>query len=166
MRENCADLGMNVPLGMGKFTQAISLGMGTRPVPKWVPMSRSNRVCTLLHRPSPSPILLSAMTTFHFNGQQLNNDLVASISSLLDAINVPNLLWGNYLLTVYGVPTIVDVSILSRNDWFSKITNTVKDVSFVVPDALIEISFSTIAEAGFHLCSRYLDCPHSNSPTL
>lgn len=104
------------------------------------------------------------MTTFHFNGQQLNNDLVASISSLLDAINVPNLLWGNYLLTVYGVPTVVDVSILSRNDWFYKIINTVKDVSFVVPDALIEFSFSTIAEAGFHLCSRYLDCPHSNSP--
>jgi len=30
MRENCADLGMNVPLGMGKFTQAISLGMNTQ----------------------------------------------------------------------------------------------------------------------------------------
>ncbi|OGM39421.1 hypothetical protein ABOM_012115 [Aspergillus bombycis] len=85
------------------------------------------------------------MTTFHFNGQHLDNDLVTSISSLLDAFNIPNLLWGNYLLTVYGVPTVVD------------------GVSFVVPDALSEISFSTIAEAGFHLCSRQLDCPHSNS---
>ncbi|PYI06178.1 hypothetical protein BO78DRAFT_461352 [Aspergillus sclerotiicarbonarius CBS 121057] len=85
------------------------------------------------------------MTTFHFNGQPLDNDLVTSISSLLDAINIPNLLWGNYLLTVYGVPTIVD------------------GISFVIPDALIEISFSTLAEAGFHLCSRHLDCPHSNS---
>ncbi|KAE8406746.1 hypothetical protein BDV37DRAFT_269773 [Aspergillus pseudonomiae] len=48
------------------------------------------------------------MTTFHFNGQHLDNDLVTSISSLLDAFNIPNLLWGNYLLTVYGVPTVVD----------------------------------------------------------
>ena len=59
------------------------------------------------------------MISFRFNGQQLDNDLVTSASSLLNAVNVPNLLWGNYLLTVYGVPTIVDVSILSRNDMFS-----------------------------------------------
>ncbi|KAL1973215.1 hypothetical protein VTN31DRAFT_5850 [Thermomyces dupontii] len=45
---------------------------------------------------------------------------------------------------------------------FSNITNTVKDVAFIVPDALIEISFSTPAKAGFHLCSRHLDCPRSN----
>ncbi|KAL4735965.1 hypothetical protein BDV11DRAFT_208014 [Aspergillus similis] len=85
------------------------------------------------------------MTTFHFSGQQLDNDLVTLISSLLDAINVPNLLWSNYLLTVYRVPTIVD------------------DVTFVVSDALIRISFSTLAEAGLDLCSRHLDCPYSNS---
>lgn len=53
------------------------------------------------------------MAGFHFTEQKLGNDLVSSISSLLDSINVPNLLWGNYLLTVYGVPTIVDVSIVS-----------------------------------------------------
>jgi hypothetical protein len=53
------------------------------------------------------------MTGFHFAEQKLSNDLVSSISSLFDSINVPNLLWGNYLLTVYGVPTIVDVSIVS-----------------------------------------------------
>ena len=63
--------------------------------------------------------LPSTMISFRFNGQQLDNDLVTSASSLLNAVNVPNLLWGNYLLTVYGVPTIVDVSILSRNDMFS-----------------------------------------------
>ncbi|CBF89403.1 predicted protein [Aspergillus nidulans FGSC A4] len=85
------------------------------------------------------------MTTFHFSDQQLDSDLVTSISSLLDSVNVPNLLWGNYLLTVYGVPTVVD------------------GVSFVVPDALIEISFSTLAEAGFRPCSRPYACPHSNS---
>lgn len=55
----------------------------------------------------------SKITTFHFNGQQLDSVLVTSISSLLDDVNVPSLLWGNYLLTVYGVPTVVDVSMLS-----------------------------------------------------
>ncbi|KAL3469519.1 hypothetical protein BJX99DRAFT_265131 [Aspergillus californicus] len=84
------------------------------------------------------------MTTFHFNGQPLDTDLATSISSLLDAVDVPNLLWGNYLLTVYGIPTIVD------------------DVCFVVPDALVELSFSTLAKAGFRPCSHF-DCPHSDS---
>lgn len=50
------------------------------------------------------------MAVFSFSGQQLDNDLVASIACLLDSVNVPNLLWSNYLLTIYGVPTIVDVS--------------------------------------------------------
>jgi len=70
MRENCADLGMNVPLGMGKFTQAISLGMGTRPVPKWVPMSRSS-FCAYLYiyffinsREAFSYSCLSFLTTY------------------------------------------------------------------------------------------------------
>ncbi|KAL4761036.1 uncharacterized protein BDW70DRAFT_168346 [Aspergillus foveolatus] len=68
------------------------------------------------------------MTTFHFNGQQLDSDLVTSISSLLDDVNVP-------------IPADVD------------------GVSFVVLDALIEISLST----GFWPCSRPFACPHSNS---
>lgn len=50
------------------------------------------------------------MTDSHFYGQQLDDTLVASISSLLSATGIPNLFWGNFLLTVYGVPTIVDVS--------------------------------------------------------
>ncbi|KAL2779871.1 hypothetical protein BJX66DRAFT_321009 [Aspergillus keveii] len=64
------------------------------------------------------------MTAFHFSGQQLDSDLVTSISSLLDDVKVPNLLWGNYLLTVYGVPTVVDVSMLSWYDWSSNTTHT------------------------------------------
>lgn len=55
---------------------------------------------------------METMTDFRFTQQKLDNDLVSSISTLLDSIGVPNLLWGNYLLTVYGVPTIVDVSIV------------------------------------------------------
>lgn len=57
---------------------------------------------------------------FQFNGQGLTNELVTSVSSLLDTVEIPHLLWGNYLLTIYGVPTIVDVSILFR---FSKTAN-------------------------------------------
>ena len=53
------------------------------------------------------------MSDFHFTDQELDNNLVESISSLLDAAGVPNLLWGNYLLTIYGVPTIVNVRFFS-----------------------------------------------------
>jgi hypothetical protein len=42
---------------------------------------------------------------------KLDNELVSSIASLLNSTGVPSLLWGNYLLSVYGVPTIIDVSI-------------------------------------------------------
>lgn len=52
------------------------------------------------------------MSTYVVSDQPLNNSFVGSISSLLSAAGVPNLLWGNYLLTVYAVPTIVDVSVL------------------------------------------------------
>lgn len=40
-----------------------------------------------------------------------DNNFVARISQILNAAGVPNLLWGNYLLTVYGVPTIIDVGL-------------------------------------------------------
>lgn len=62
---------------------------------------------------TPVPLaFIVMMAGFHFTDQKLSNDLISSIASLLDSIGVPTLLWGNYLLTVYGVPTIVDVSIL------------------------------------------------------
>lgn len=65
------------------------------------------------------------MPGFHFSGQKLDNELVASISRLLDAAGVPNLLWGNYMLTLYGVPTIVDVSVYSTTTRLWLITNPV-----------------------------------------
>lgn len=49
------------------------------------------------------------MAGFLFTDQRLGNNLVASAAGLLDSAGVPNFLQGNYLLTVYGVPTIVDV---------------------------------------------------------
>lgn len=56
------------------------------------------------------------MSEFHFTGQQLDNNLVESISGVLHAADIPNLLWGNYLLTIYGVPTIVDVNLFHYKD--------------------------------------------------
>ncbi|KAH2905095.1 hypothetical protein KXV75_008698 [Aspergillus fumigatus] len=85
------------------------------------------------------------MSTYVVSDQPLNNSLVGSISSLLSAAGVPNLLWGNYLLTVYGVPTIVD------------------GVSFVVPDALLETGRSTLSYAGFLPCTQGPKCPYPNS---
>ncbi|RAL09879.1 uncharacterized protein BO97DRAFT_436580 [Aspergillus homomorphus CBS 101889] len=49
------------------------------------------------------------MSDFLFSGQPLDHELVASIACLLDLADVPSLLWGNYLHTIYGVPTVVDV---------------------------------------------------------
>lgn len=42
----------------------------------------------------------------------IGNEFVAMISRILNSAGIPNLLWGNYLLTVYGVPSIIDVGIL------------------------------------------------------
>lgn len=41
--------------------------------------------------------------------QCLDNNLVAGITRILDEAGIPSVLWGNYLLSVFGVPTIVDV---------------------------------------------------------
>ncbi|KAI5301691.1 hypothetical protein KEM56_001457 [Ascosphaera pollenicola] len=75
----------------------------------------------------------------------LDNDLVSSIARHLNSIGVPNLLWGNYLLTVYGVPTVVN------------------SADFVIPDDLTEIAFSSLKNVGFAPCSQSPDCRHSGS---
>lgn len=46
----------------------------------------------------------------------LDDKLVTRICQILNFASVPNLLWGNYLLTVYGVPTITEVGILFSSD--------------------------------------------------
>ncbi|KAL4795146.1 hypothetical protein BDV19DRAFT_389547 [Aspergillus venezuelensis] len=86
------------------------------------------------------------MAGFHFTGQRLERDLVSSVSNLLTEADIPNLLWGNYLLSIYGVPTIVDGAF------------------FVVPDEQVDVAGSVIAEAGFLECSRPLECPYSTAP--
>ena len=39
----------------------------------------------------------------------LDHSLVASVSQVLDDAGIASILWGNYLLTVFGVPTIAEV---------------------------------------------------------
>jgi hypothetical protein len=56
-------------------------------------------------------LAITEMDTFKFNGHCLDNELVAMIAQLLDNARIPNVLWGNYLLTIYGVPSVVDVSL-------------------------------------------------------
>jgi hypothetical protein len=57
----------------------------------------------------------STMAEGFSNGQDytdlppLDNRLVASAAATLDAAKIPHLLWGNYILTIFGIPTIVDV---------------------------------------------------------
>lgn len=38
----------------------------------------------------------------------LGETLVAAVSQLLDSGGVPNVLWGNYLLTVHGIPSLTN----------------------------------------------------------
>ncbi|CAG8248441.1 unnamed protein product [Penicillium salamii] len=81
------------------------------------------------------------MPDIHIQAQSLNDRLVATISKILTSAGVPNILWGNYLLTIYGVPTIVD------------------GVAFVVPDDLTETASSSLRKAGFAACVKGLGCP-------
>ena len=47
---------------------------------------------------------------FRFTGQPLDAHLVANIASLLDAEGISHVLWGNWLLSLFGIPTLIDVS--------------------------------------------------------
>lgn len=53
----------------------------------------------------------------------VDEKLVASISRILTRNEIPCVLWGNYLLTVYGVPSIVDVSLSVQIHNFSLMFN-------------------------------------------
>lgn len=42
--------------------------------------------------------------------QAMEPQLVADVASVLDAEGIPHVLWGTWLLALYGVPTVIDVS--------------------------------------------------------
>ncbi|KAJ5678021.1 uncharacterized protein N7477_003654 [Penicillium maclennaniae] len=81
------------------------------------------------------------MTVTLRGGPIVDNKLVASLCEILGFAAVPNLLWGNYLLTVYGVPTIIN------------------DVGFVIPDDKIGTASSALEGAGYVLCPEGVNCP-------
>lgn len=56
------------------------------------------------------------MADIPVEAESLDGKFVARISQILNDAGVPNLLWGNYLLTVYGIPTIIDVRVFLLYD--------------------------------------------------
>ncbi|KAM5464234.1 hypothetical protein MauCBS54593_007053 [Microsporum audouinii] len=50
------------------------------------------------------------------SGFSLSEELAATVSELLNSRNIPNALWGNFLLIVYGIPSLSN------------------DIGFVIPD--------------------------------
>jgi len=50
----------------------------------------------------------------------LDDRLVASAAAKLDAAKIPSVLWGNYMLTIFGIPTVVNV----RTSRQSELTNS------------------------------------------
>ncbi|KAM3464417.1 hypothetical protein MY5147_002322 [Beauveria neobassiana] len=69
----------------------------------------------------------------------LDSKPVVRICQILNSAGVPNVLWGNYLLRIYGVPTIID------------------DVAYVVPDDRITAASSALVQANFTICNN-LNC--------
>lgn len=47
------------------------------------------------------------------------NARVASAAAALDAAKIPHVLWGLYPLTIYGIPTVVNVCILRQFKLFN-----------------------------------------------
>jgi hypothetical protein len=45
------------------------------------------------------------------NTATIDEVLVASIAQILVENGVPCVLWGNYLLTIYGVPSVINVRV-------------------------------------------------------
>ncbi|OBT86469.1 hypothetical protein VE02_05335 [Pseudogymnoascus sp. 03VT05] len=76
------------------------------------------------------------MANHDLNTAVTDENLVASISRILLRSDIPCVLWGNYLLTVYGVPTIVN------------------SIDFAVPDHLVAAAESALQNKGLADCSE------------
>jgi hypothetical protein len=102
------------------------------------------------------------MEGFYFTGQKLDSALVASMACLLGSACVPNLLWDKYLLTIYGVPTIVDVGFQClQTRSASGVALTVwQGVSFIVPDNHVTTAVSALLNAGLLPCAHGSNCEH------
>ncbi|WEW61747.1 hypothetical protein PRK78_007241 [Emydomyces testavorans] len=87
------------------------------------------------------------MASIDLSKSFFDKDLVETISHRLRAGGVPNVLWGNYLLTVYGVPEIIS------------------DAAFAVPDHKLQIARQILCKANLNVC-RDAYCAASNPFTL
>ncbi|RHZ69150.1 hypothetical protein CDV55_101266 [Aspergillus turcosus] len=86
------------------------------------------------------------MADFKFRGDHpANKELVCSISRLLNAHGIHNLLWGDFVFNLYGVPL------------------KVSDFSFVIPDDLIEEARNVLEAANFPVCHLGHTC-HAIQP--
>ncbi|RHZ67348.1 uncharacterized protein CDV56_108863 [Aspergillus thermomutatus] len=85
------------------------------------------------------------MADFEFRHHAANKELVCSISRLLNAHGIPNLLWGDLVFNLYGVPL------------------KVSDFSFLVPDDLIDEARDVLEAAKFPLCHLGQTC-HAIQP--
>lgn len=82
--------------------------------------------------------------TFKYKGEPLGQELIASIAGLLSASTIPNVLWGNYMLTFHGVPSLVE------------------DISFVIPDGVLAKATSILKAAKFSPCFKGQQCVHAH----
>ncbi|KAI1473323.1 hypothetical protein K445DRAFT_311082 [Daldinia sp. EC12] len=77
----------------------------------------------------------------------INQELVKSISKLLSDAGIPSVLWGDYLLTVYGVPSIIG------------------GIEFVVPDEKVPVAVAALKESNLKRCPDHRVCPVSREST-
>ncbi|CAG8979806.1 hypothetical protein HYALB_00011256 [Hymenoscyphus albidus] len=70
----------------------------------------------------------------------IDENLVGSISQILNEHGIPSVQWGNYLLTLYGVPSIVD------------------SIDFIVPDSLIPNATHALQPTGLLACTEPSTC--------
>ncbi|KAF7512466.1 hypothetical protein GJ744_001401 [Endocarpon pusillum] len=77
---------------------------------------------------------------FRYHNQPITQQLIADIAGLLDAHNIPGVLWGNSMLIVHGVPSFTE------------------DISFIVPDQAVPTATSTLRQAGFKCCTLGHKC--------
>ncbi|CAE7195670.1 hypothetical protein CFE70_007625 [Pyrenophora teres f. teres 0-1] len=64
----------------------------------------------------------------------LDDRLVALAATRLDAAKIPYVLWGNYMLTIFGIPTVAN------------------GIDFVIDDDFMDAAYDTLQGAGFRKC--------------
>jgi hypothetical protein len=82
---------------------------------------------------------------------RLEDRLVASAAARLDAAKIPYILWGNYMLTIFGSPTVVDVR-TSRQSELTHLNicprasiSSLTIISWTPPMTLFKVLFSKSA---------------------